>query len=715
MIRLILIACLVCLQSTWADDTQPCPTIGVALSGGGAKGLAHIGVLKVLEEAGISADVVTGTSVGSIFGALYACGYTPAEMESLVVAEDWRPLFDDTPKRSVIDLEQKLYAERYQISLPIRGYSPGLPSGVMAGHNVGLLLHRWFWPAHHIRDFRELPRPFACVCTDLLTGEAVVLQSGILADAVRASMAIPGIFTSVNWDGRTLIDGGIVRNLPAEDARNLGATFVIGVDVSSPLRDASKVSTLLDVLDQSISFQGASATASQRTRCNLLIRPDVTDVNLLDFGPAKEIIARGEAAARKMLPELRALADSLGLRHRPKQVKQVVLADTVRIHQIRITGLHRTTENLVHGQLSLRPGKLVGERKLSRAIGRVYNSTFYERVSYCLDHGDWGDTLTVNVVEKNTSLLRVGFRYDSEDHAALLVNLTTRNKGLRGTMLLFDAKLGEAQQYTGTFFGRVGRNPRLAMRLQADHGRFSSKVTLKDDPRAVTVNSTLSAVQLLAGPVFWTSFLTVGGVTGYRQQMTSNSRDRSIPVRKTDMIATFTLVGWLDTQDRVTFSSRGVQLFSQYDLARKEYGFNARFRRFILQSVFRVPLKNRLTFGFGGDAAWRDGEPPEALGTVYLGGVNSFYGLRGGEISGGSMQMAHVQMQWEPWSKKFVVIRANAGNVSPEWDWEIKPKEQLFGCGITLGMLTIAGPIQFTVHDSALNDPLLHFRFGYTF
>jgi len=207
-------------QEIQNEDQKPVK-IGLALSGGGAKGFAHIGVLKVLEKAGIVVDVVSGTSMGAVIGGLYSISYTPAQLEDIALNNDWNELFNESPSRRFQSMIQKVQNNRLILSVPYRNGNIGLPRGLIDGQKIGLLLNQLTLSYHNVVDFRDLPIPFACVATNLNTGEGVRLESGYLPEAIRASIAIPSIFQPVTIDSTIYIDGGIARNIPASDARAL--------------------------------------------------------------------------------------------------------------------------------------------------------------------------------------------------------------------------------------------------------------------------------------------------------------------------------------------------------------------------------------------------------------------------------------------------------------------------------------------------------------
>ncbi len=220
---------------TLAQEPSKRPKVGLVLSGGGAKGLAHIGVLRAMEKAGLTPDYITGTSMGSIVGGLYAIGYSADEIDSIVSTVDWDELLTNEIPLSDIAIEEKEYYGRYIAELPIEGVKVSLPKGLIEGQKLTELLTRLTRPAHGISDFSKFPIPFACVAANIETGLPEVLNKGFLPEAIRASMSIPTVFTPIEIDDKLLVDGGLVRNFPVQEVLDMGADIVIGVFVSSDL------------------------------------------------------------------------------------------------------------------------------------------------------------------------------------------------------------------------------------------------------------------------------------------------------------------------------------------------------------------------------------------------------------------------------------------------------------------------------------------------
>ena len=227
-----------------AEESSKRPKIGLVLSGGGAKGFAHVGVLKVIEEAGIPIDYITGTSVGSIVGGLYAIGYNATMLENIIQNQNWEELLSNSFKREYISAITKEEQSRYLISLPIETKKISIPSGLLNGQNVMEFFTYLTYGYHDVIDFSKLPIPFECIAADIATGEEVVLKKGFLPKAIRASMAVPAAIAACEIDGRMLVDGGIVNNFPVDRCREMGADIIIGIDIQDKLLTKDKIKSI---------------------------------------------------------------------------------------------------------------------------------------------------------------------------------------------------------------------------------------------------------------------------------------------------------------------------------------------------------------------------------------------------------------------------------------------------------------------------------------
>ena len=273
------------------------PKVGLVLSGGGAKGFAHIGVLKEIEKAGIKIDYIGGTSMGAIVGGLYAAGYSAFQIEKMVKEIDFLSLLQDKLPRNALPFFEKEFGEKYAITLPVKNNKIGLPRGVSKGQNVLKLLTYLLSPVDSIKDFSQLPIPFFCIGTDVEIGEQVIFEKGSLPLALRASGSFPTFLNPVEVDGKLIIDGGVVNNFPAEYMKSKDVDFIIGVDVQGKLIKKEKLSSLVSILNQIISFQTYGKSNAQKKHVDIYIKPQIYDFNAADFAKKEEILKKGDEIA----------------------------------------------------------------------------------------------------------------------------------------------------------------------------------------------------------------------------------------------------------------------------------------------------------------------------------------------------------------------------------------------------------------------------------
>ena len=306
---------LCCLSLHTFPQNQPArKKVGLVLGGGGAKGAAEVGVLKVLEEVGIPVDYIAGTSIGAIVGGLYAIGYNAADLDSLIRNQNWMFLLGDQVKRESETFISKEEREKYLLRVPLsKERKVSLPSGYVTGQNIVNLFSKLTVGYHRVEDFSTLPIPFRCVAIDLVEGQEVVLSSGSLPMAMRASMSIPGVFAPVDWNGMMLVDGGALNNLPVDVVRDMGADVVICVDLSTGWRKREELKSATGVLDQLINIMGQTKYRQNKAEADVYINPRLKGFTSASFQPEAidRMIERGEEAARKQWDELVAFRNSL--------------------------------------------------------------------------------------------------------------------------------------------------------------------------------------------------------------------------------------------------------------------------------------------------------------------------------------------------------------------------------------------------------------------
>lgn len=425
-------------------EVRPRPRVGLALAGGGARGGALVGVLQVLEELRIPVDYVAGTSIGSIVGGLYAIGMPPDRMAEELRTIDWEDALSDDAARKDRDYRRKEDDPLYLINVEL-GLSRGklvVPTGLVAGQKLGWHIRRLTWPASSVRSFDRLPIPYRAVAADIETGEAVVLGNGDLARALRASMAIPGFFSAVEWEGRLLVDGGVARNLPIDVVRKMGAQVVIAVDISTPLARREDIKGFLGVLGQTTGFLTRLNVEHQigtlRGR-DVLVAPDLEGIATLGFPQFGEAIERGVVAGRAAAERLRELSVSEEEYAAWKAARPPLFSEEApEIVELRVETGGRVDTDIVGHRVSVRPGRLDWEA-LYRSLQEVYALGDYETVDFLIDGPRERRVLTILPRPAPAAPVRVrtgltfGTEFSSDSMFGLRVGVDrTRLNRLRG-------------------------------------------------------------------------------------------------------------------------------------------------------------------------------------------------------------------------------------------------------------------------------------------
>lgn len=487
MKRLLLILILVTtLSSGFAKG------LGYAFSGGGARGFAHIGILKVLEEEGLKPDYISGTSIGAVIGAFYSMGYTAAEVESLALAFNWNSLLQDGIQRRDLYVGQKRWAPFGNIILELdEGWSPQLPSSLYRANNLNLELFRVYAPASNYRNFRDLPIPFTCVATNLLTGEAEVFQHGSLMQAVRASLSVPSLMMPFEIGDQLYIDGGISRNLPITELREMGAEQIIGFKVNSSLRTSDDLGSLIDVLDQTINIGMTRNLSLELVDCDLLLEPDLLDYTSQDFKYVKEIIEIGERYAREHIGSIRDFVQrSQAQEHGDlPRFHEDVKYDIVKLD---VVGNNRISYAKIKEYLGMEIPGYYSVEDIYNAARRVLNSQYFNVLYPELEPlGNSGFVLRVHLKERQPKILALNNAYNDEVKLTASAILSIDNQLLKNSRLLAQIVLGGKNELNvdyvknfGEFWGIYYRifsyaNEKTIYAYNADHHQVNSSKSLE--------------------------------------------------------------------------------------------------------------------------------------------------------------------------------------------------------------------------------------------
>ena len=427
--------------------------VGLVLGGGGAKGAAEVGVLKVLEEAGIPIDYIAGTSIGAIVGGLYAIGYNATDLDSLYRNQDWIFLLSDQVKREAKSFLSKEEKEKYWLHIPFsKERKVSLPTGYVTGQNIVNLFSKLTVGYHQVEDFSKLPIPFCCVTVDLVAGREVVLASGSLPMAMRASMSIPGVFAPVEWDNMLLVDGGALNNLPVDVVRDMGAEVIICVDLSTGWKAREELKSVSTVVDQLIGIMGQQKYRKNKTGADLYINPLLKGYTAASFQPEAidTMMVRGEHAARAQWDKLMALKDSIYNGEPPaapvRKPQKPPYTHAYPINHIRIEGLSKHETEWVRDKILLQEQSDICPEEIERTLSRLQGLDIFSRVEYRLENTNPYD-LVFLLEPKEHRRINIGARFDTEDLASVIANINNNQQ--------FSIR----HHYAVT--GRISRNPYL--------------------------------------------------------------------------------------------------------------------------------------------------------------------------------------------------------------------------------------------------------------
>jgi len=414
-----------------AQETPKRPRVVLVLSGGGARGSAHVGVIKVLEEYHVPVDMVVGTSMGSIVGGLYAVGWSPQEIEQKITTIDWATMFVDRLPRKDKTFRRKEEETRFLIPVKMRfkNWKPYLPPAVVGGQNLEILFQSLEIEATGERDFDRFPIPYRAVAADFSNGRAFVIGKGSLSAAMRASMSLPGIFPPVEIDGTPLTDGGVAANFPIRIARGLGADVIIGVDITSPLRKKEELGSLLTRIDQvsGLLTNGNKEADMVAVRpADVILVPDLGDITFSDFARAQETIDRGEAAARAQESRLRALAvsDDEWRAYKAKLVRRPV--SDLKLDAVRLVNTGPLDDKIVAARVNLKVGETLDENAVARDIRQLYGMDVFGTIHHDFRRDDGQGVLTIETPKKpyGRNSLQFGFFLASDFRESPNFNLT---------------------------------------------------------------------------------------------------------------------------------------------------------------------------------------------------------------------------------------------------------------------------------------------------
>lgn len=512
--RRLLLLCLLIAGSALADEPlpPPRPRIGLVLSGGGARGLAHIGVLRVLEELKVPVDLIVGTSMGAVVGGAYASGRSVDELEALVKRANWSAILSDRPARERLSIRRREDDER----LPSRiefGFNlqrgAMLPSGAAANGQLEATLSSLLPALRAEEPLRKLPIPFRAVATDLLSGAMLDQADTPLFQALRASMAVPGVFAPLRVNGRPLVDGGLVRNLPIDLARALGADVIIAVNVGTPLLEDREITSAVMVANQMLQIlteQNVQRSLRELRPQDIVIDPDLAGMGFMDFSRADEAMATGRRAALAAVGRLQALAApaaQAALQARRLAPPESAL-QALPLAALKIEGTRRLNPEALKAELALQPGDPVGRTELNRAVERLDGTGDLERIELELDDRDGRRSVNFKLTEADwaASKLRFGLELYSNFADANRFSLVAMHVAdwlnPWGAELRSIARIGSTRGLDTEFYQPLGPGSRWFASAKLGYEAGSNDV-FNQGQRALRLSISLTSAQIELG------------------------------------------------------------------------------------------------------------------------------------------------------------------------------------------------------------------------
>ena len=704
--------------ATAADKTTPVvrtpthnrPKIGLVLSGGGARGLAHVGVLKELEAARIPIDFVAGTSMGSIIGGLYAAGMTPSELERRILAMNWDSMFADRPPREELSLRRK--ADDLRLSIPLElGMRDGqfrAPRAAVGSTGLENMLKGLTEGMPNSVAFDQLPIPFRAVATDLVTGEAVVFDRGELAAVMRASMSVPAAFAPVEIGGRMLVDGGLVDNLPIDVVRKMGADIVIAVNIGSPLLAREELGSIFGIGVQMLNIlteQNVRMSIAKLKPSDVLIVPDLSNVTATDFKLGPEAMNRGAEATRGVLPLLSTYALSPG-DYVNQLVAQRSVASPSRIDEIRIEGATYSSADTIRAQLSALTTKPFSRSEIERDLAWLVGRGDFERLDYRIVTERDRNVLLVNVQEKSwgPNYFRFGLNLGTDFRGVgefnLVGNHTRRWLNSLGAEWRNEVQIGRSQRVSTELYQPLLPNETLFVSLGAEQRRRVAEVSfpLPDGSVSRPIAQFVGVetrVSLDLGAAFGRYGEFRIGPLYDRVRILPRIADlRFTSVRSNESGMQASVV--IDQRDSATFARSGYRVEASVHRALTSFGATDDFARYQWSSEYAK------TFGVNTvDVALKFGGLYSKAPSVYpyfeLGGFLQLSGLRAGELRADQFALARVmtfrQVGTMPVFGRGIYVGGSleAGRTNSTNN-NIAPERAVYAASLFVGLDTAIGP-----------------------
>jgi len=698
--------------------------VGLVLSGGGAKGLAHIGTLKVIDSLGIRVDYIAGTSMGAIIGSLYASGYSGKQLDSIFQTIDFDAIINDETPRSTKTFYERENDEKYATSLPFDKFTVKLPSALSRGQNTFNLLSKLTLHVSDIDDFENLPIPFFCMATNIENGQPVVLESGNLAQAIRASGAFPSLYQPVLIDDQLLIDGGVTNNYPVDKLREKGMDVIIGVDVQDGLSNRTDLSSAPAILFQISNFRTINDMKTKSKKTDIYIKPNIDDFSFISFSEGNNIIKSGETATKLKLYDLQKLAK--------RQIKKRnyfykgKAPDTIKINQVYFKGLNKYTKSYALGKLKLKTKQKISYSRFLDGTNNLVATNNFDSFTYKLVHSYYnkeaGYDLYGELRETNkTTFLKFGLHYDGLYKSALLANFTKKQLLFKSDVLSLDLIFGDNARYNFEYY--IDKGYYWSFGVRSRYSEFNKNVAASifltpEELVLAGVNKIGVKFTDLTNKIFLQTqykndlALTLGLehklYTVKTETVLASSNKTETLFDNSNYVGAYSNLQF-DSFDDKHFPTEGFYFNGDFNLYLYSSDFNKNFSEFSVLKAdlgYAYKFTPKLSANILGEAGTLFNARGNRSFDYVLGGyannfVNnfkSFYGYDYLSITASSFLKATINIDYEIFKKNHIIASANFANVQDDlftdvdFDWLTFPDYTGYAFGYSLE--TFLGPIE---------------------
>lgn len=710
---LLLVSLLIFTQISLGQDNNTQnkrPKVGLVLSGGGAKGLAHIGVLKVIDSLNIKIDYIAGTSMGAIVGGLYASGYNANQLDSIFSNIDVDALLQDYTPREAKSFYEKRNDEIYALTLPFNKFKLGLPSGLSKGLYNFNLISLLTQHVSNVRDFNQLPIPFLCIATDAETGEKMVLDKGILAQCMVASGALPTLYSPVEINGRLLIDGGVIDNYPIEELLAKGVDIVIGVDVQDGLKTRNELKGVTSLLAQINNFSMIEKMEGKQKATNIYIKPDIKGYSVVDFEKGNEIIEKGKEKALEFVKEL-APYRNLTSENR----NEIVVQDSIYIKEVDFNKLDNFTRAYILGKLKFKRSIKISNSQLQKGISNLNATQNFSAINYYFEKAQDGQNLILQLKEnENNTFLKFGLHYDDLFKSGILLNYTKKKFLVKNDVASLDLILGDNIRYNfdyyidNGFYWSFGFNSKLTTFNRNITSNITRDLAIDPDISTINVDFFDLSNQAYLQTIFAQKFSIGSGLEFKYLRLRSETLQNGNSVFESSNYLSFFGFIKYDSFDKKYFPKSGWNFNSELRSYVYSSDYNNSFERFSIAKAdfaFAQPIFKNITFKFQSEGGFSIGERSIPYFDFILGGygfqqvnnIKPFFGYDYLSLTGESYLKLSLTADYEFYKKhhfNFIANFANIGNniFDTLETWFANPNYSGYSFGY--GMETVIGPVE---------------------